>query len=127
MTDPDAPYGMNIINSKNTTTTNTKNHNYTHWIYLQDMRNKNTTSTILFKYAPPSPPYGIHRYQFKLYDVTNVSLTTLDTLKKNINNTLDRNIDYISNLSNLNNLNNKNIKPIGKFQYRVNSGKAPIT
>ena len=129
MTDPDAPYGM----PNTTTTTNTKNHTYTHWIYLQDMRNKNNTSTILFKYAPPSPPYGIHRYQFKLYDVTNVSLTTLDTLKKNINNTLDRNIDYISKLSKLSNLNNKNnknnksLQPIVKFQYRVNSGKAPIT
>ena len=123
MTDPDAPYGM----PNTTTTTNTKNHTYTHWIYLQDMRNKNNTSTILFKYAPPSPPYGIHRYQFKLYDVTNVSLTTLDTIKKNINNTLDRNIDYISKLSKLNNKNNKSLQPIVKFQYRVNSGKAPIT
>ena len=132
MTDPDAPYGITNTNTTNTTNnttnkSNTKNHTYTHWIYLQDMRNKNNTSTILFKYAPPSPPYGIHRYQFRLYDFTNVSLTTLDTLKKNINNTLDRNIDYISNLSNLNNKNNKNIKPIGKFQYRVNSGKATIT
>jgi phosphatidylethanolamine-binding protein (PEBP) family uncharacterized protein len=122
MTDPDAPYGM-----QNTITTNTKNHTYTHWIYLQDMRNKNNTSTILFKYAPPSPPYGIHRYQFNLYDITNVSQMILDTLKKNINNSLDRNIDYLSTISTINNKNNKSLQPIVKFQYRVNSGKSPLT
>jgi phosphatidylethanolamine-binding protein (PEBP) family uncharacterized protein len=117
MTDPDAPYGMT-----HSTLSNTKNHTYTHWVYLQDMRkksntNKSTNTTkILFTYAPPSPPYGIHRYQFKLYDVTHVSPITLDTIKKNISNTLDRNIDYISN---------KTLKPIAQFQYKVNSGKSP--
>jgi len=119
MTDPDAPYGMK--NSNNTTNkTNTKNHTYTHWIYLQDMRKKpNTnTTTILVPYAPPSPPYGVHRYQIKLYDMTNVLPITLDTIKKNINNTLDRNIDYI---------NNKTLKPIRQVEYRVNSGKLPTT
>ena len=117
MTDPDAPYGMS-----NNNTSNAKNHTYTHWIFLQDIRKKsntnkstNTTKT-LFTYAPPSPPYGIHRYQFKLYDVTNVSPITLDTIKKNINNSQDRNIDYISN---------KTLKPIAEFQYKVNSGKSP--
>ena len=122
MTDPDAPYGMsNTNNTKtNNTKSNSKNHTYTHWIYLQDMRkkqkNSSTPSTILFQYAPPSPPYGIHRYQFKLYDITTISLTTLDTLKKNINNSLDRNIDYISSI---------NLIPIVQFQYKVNSGKSP--
>lgn len=131
MTDPDAPYGMrntrNTNKNKLSSTNSHTNHTYTHWIYLQDMRKKqknntnaNTNnpkpSTILFQYAPPSPPYGIHRYQFKLYDVTTIPLTTLDTLKKNINNTLDRNIDYISSI---------NLIPIVQFQYRVNSGKSP--
>jgi phosphatidylethanolamine-binding protein (PEBP) family uncharacterized protein len=129
MTDPDAPYGMTNTNTNNTKS-NSKNHTYTHWIYLQDMRKKTNTkntnkatnkgtnkATILFPYAPPSPPYGIHRYQFKLYDITTLSLTTLDTLKKNINNSLDRNIDYISSI---------NLIPIVQFQYRVNSGKASI-
>ena len=126
MTDPDAPYGMSNNKTSNNNTSNTKNHTYTHWIYLQDMRkkpnttntNKNSNSKILFTYAPPSPPYGIHRYQFKLYDMSNVSPTTLDTIKKNINNTLDRNIDYISN---------KTLKPISQVEYRVNSGKSSTT
>ena len=115
MTDPDAPYGMS-----NNNTSNAKNHTYTHWIYLQDMRKKSNTNTttILVPYAPPSPPYGIHRYQIKLYDMSNVSLTTLDTIKKNINNTLDRNIDYI---------NNKTLKSIRQVEYRVNSGKSSTT
>jgi phosphatidylethanolamine-binding protein (PEBP) family uncharacterized protein len=136
MTDPDAPYGM--VNTKNTNTakttnkttnktnsnTSTKNHTYTHWIYLQDMRNKSNTITSLMPYTQPSPPYGIHRYQIKLYDVSNVSQMILDTLKKNINNTLDRNIDYISNLNKLNIINNtKKLKPIVQLQYKVNSGK----
>jgi phosphatidylethanolamine-binding protein (PEBP) family uncharacterized protein len=146
MTDPDAPYGM--VNTKNTNKTNnntktntksainnTKNHTYTHWIYLQDMKNKSNTSTntitSLMPYTPPSPPYGIHRYQFKLYDMSNVSQMILDTLKKNINNVLDRNIDYISNLNNINNINTMNnkkkLKPIVQFQYRVNSGKLATT
>jgi len=152
MTDPDAPYGM--VNKKNTNNTkinnntktntksainNTNNHTYTHWIYLQDMRTKHKTNTnsksntitSLMPYTPPSPPYGIHRYQFKLYDMSNVSQMILDTLKKNINNVLDRNIDYISNLNNINNINTMNnkkkLKPIVQFQYRVNSGKLATT
>lgn len=123
MTDPDAPYGMlnNTTIKKNTkkNISSKKNHTYTHWIYLQDMRKKtkntrntrntrNTTNnqTTLVPYGPPSPPYGIHRYQFKLYDATNVSQTILDTLKNNINTT--------------------KLKPIYQIQYRVNSGKSSI-
>ena len=122
MTDPDAPYGKQNTTTNTKTKTNltnkttSKNHTYTHWIYLQDMRNKtnSNSTTILFPYAPPSPPYGIHRYEFRLYDVSNISSMVLDTLKNNISNTLDRNIDYLSNFNNL--------KPIIKFQYKVNSG-----
>jgi phosphatidylethanolamine-binding protein (PEBP) family uncharacterized protein len=134
MTDPDAPYGMKKTNTMNNSI-NT-NHTYTHWIYLQDMRNKSKTNTnsttnattILLPYAPPSPPYGIHRYQFNLYNVSNVSQMILDTLKNNISNTLDRNIDYVSNLNNLSKMNNtKKLKPIVQIQYKVNSGKLPTT
>ena len=132
MTDPDAPSGMKInMNQKKNNLT--KNHTYTHWVYLQDMRkktstnstnntNNNTTSTnktILVPYAPPTPPAGIHRYQFKLYDITNVSQTILDTLKnKSIKYTPDRNIYYRKYLKEL-----KKYKINTLFQYKVDSGK----
>ena len=115
MTDPDAPYGVKI-NKSNLNNPTKKNHTYTHWVYLQDMR-KTNTSTSLVPYSPPTPPYGIHRYQFKLYDVTNVSQTILDTLKQNIN-SIDRNTYYRNNLKNLIKFKIKSI-----FQYKVNSGK----
>ena len=127
MTDPDAPYGVKI-NKSNLNNPTKKNHTYTHWVYLQDMRNRtyttnttinNITTTNLIPYAPPTPPYGIHRYQFKIYDVTNVSQTILDTLKQNVN-SLDRNTYYIKKLKTKSLIKYK-IKSI--FQYRVNSGK----
>jgi phosphatidylethanolamine-binding protein (PEBP) family uncharacterized protein len=131
MTDPDAPYGMNTNNNINTTNTTTKNHTYTHWVYLQEMRNTkntNTTNTTntkieLVPYAPPTPPFGIHRYQFKLYDISNLQQSILDTLKKNsMNNNLkkklDRNTYYRNNLKKL-----KKNKLNTEFEYLVNSGK----
>jgi phosphatidylethanolamine-binding protein (PEBP) family uncharacterized protein len=120
MTDPDAPSGMKInINQKKNNLT--KNHTYTHWVYLQDMRkiNSTTNKTVLVPYAPPTPPVGIHRYQFRLYDITNVSQTILDTLKNNsIKHTPDRNIYYRKYLQEL-----KKYKINTMFQYKVNSGK----
>ncbi len=125
MTDPDAPYGIHM---------KIKNHTYTHWVYLQDMRKKTSTNstnstnntttstnkTILIPYAPPTPPAGIHRYQFKLYDITNVSQTILDTLKnKSIIYTPDRNIYYRKYLQEL-----KKYKINTLFQYKVDSGKS---
>lgn len=124
MTDPDAPYGI--------TPTEKKNHTYTHWVYLQDMRQRNSTNTntntttntntnitILVPYSPPTPPFGIHRYQFRLYDITNVSQTILDTLKNNsINNNPDRNIYYKKDLKKL-----SKYKINTLFQYKVDSGK----
>ena len=123
MTDPDAPYGMKKTNTMNNSI-NT-NHTYTHWVYLQDMRNKDTNNIsipnkILVPYSPPSPPYGIHRYQFKIYDVTNLPQTILDTLKNNTNRNTNRNIDYIEKLKQY------KLKPIVQFQYKVNSGKLPV-
>ena len=120
MTDPDAPNGM----ANTTNTTNITNHTYTHWVYLQDMRNTNqnknqTKNRVLVKYAPPSPPYGIHRYQFQLYDITNLSPTILATLKNNSNNNnIDRNTYYENKLKQLN-----EYKINKSFQYKVNSGK----
>ena len=118
MTDPDAPYGIHM---------KIKNHTYTHWVYLQDMRKRNSTNTntstnktILVPYAPPTPPFGIHRYQFRLYDITNVSQTILDTLKNNsIKHTPDRNIYYRKYLQEL-----KKYKINTMFQYKVDSGKS---
>jgi len=123
MTDPDAPSGMKInINQKKNNLT--KNHTYTHWVYLQDMRassstNNKTNKTFLVPYSPPTPPVGIHRYQFRLYDITNVSQNILDTLKNNsIKHTPDRNIYYRKYLQEL-----KKYKINTMFQYKVDSGK----
>jgi phosphatidylethanolamine-binding protein (PEBP) family uncharacterized protein len=108
-----------------TNTTNTTNRTYTHWVYLQDMRDtiqlKNQTKNrVLVKYAPPSPPNGIHRYQFQLYDITNLPQTILATLKnnKNRNNNINRSTYYENNLKQLN-----EYKINKSFQYKVNSGK----
>ena len=120
MTDPDAPSGMKInINQKKNNLT--KNHTYTHWVYLQDMRASSSTNnkTVLVPYAPPTPPFGIHRYQFRLYDITNVSQSILDTLKNNsIKYTPDRNTYYKKYLKKL-----KKYKINTMFQYKVDSGK----
>ena len=127
MTDPDAPNGVKRTLTNSTQTQQQKNHTYTHWVYLQDMRKKNNntsnksqTAQIIIPYAPPTPPYGIHRYQFKIYDVTNVSQTILDTLKNKINNinAPDRNIYYRNNLKKL-----IKYKINTLFQYKVNSNK----
>jgi phosphatidylethanolamine-binding protein (PEBP) family uncharacterized protein len=64
MIDPDAPYGENAENAKN------KNNGYIHLVYIQTNKSK----IIYVPYAPPSPPMGIHRYQFNLYDITNKSI-----------------------------------------------------
>ena len=125
MTDPDAPYGVNT-----TMNTTKNNHTYTHWVYLQEMRNTKNTNTIntkntkieLVPYAPPTPPFGIHRYQFKLYDISNLQQSILDTLKKNsmnnnLKNKIDRNTYYRNNLKKL-----KKYKLKTDFEYLVNSG-----
>ena len=125
MTDPDAPYGVNT-----TMNTTKNNHTYTHWVYLQEMRNTKNTNTIntkntkieLVPYAPPTPPFGIHRYQFKLYDISNLQQSILDTLKKNsmnnnLKNKIDRNTYYKNNLKKL-----KKYKLKTDFEYLVNSG-----
>ena len=122
MTDPDAPYGVNT-----TMNTTKNNHTYTHWVYLQEMRNTKNTNTTntkieLVPYAPPTPPFGIHRYQFKLYDISNLQQSILDTLKKNsmnnnLKNKIDRNTYYRNNLKKL-----KKYKLKTDFEYLVNSG-----
>ena len=122
MTDPDAPNGIQT----NMTNPAKKNNTYTHWVYLQDMRKKNNntsnksqTAQIILPYSPPTPPYGIHRYQFHIYDITNLPQTILDTLKNKINNnTPDRNIYYRNNLKKL-----IKYKINTLFQYKVNSNK----
>jgi phosphatidylethanolamine-binding protein (PEBP) family uncharacterized protein len=128
MTDPDAPNGIQQTNK--TMNKSTQNHTYTHWVYLQDMRKQNTTNTsnippptqIIVPYAPPTPPKGIHRYQFKIYDLTNLPQTILDTIKNKINNKIntnpDRNTYYRNNLKKI-----VKYKLNTMFQYKVNSKK----
>ena len=69
MTDPDAPNGKDA----------TDNYRFIHWVYIQIQSKKQ--KVVFVPYTPPSPPKGIHRYQFNLYDITN---KTFDTNPKKI-------------------------------------------
>jgi phosphatidylethanolamine-binding protein (PEBP) family uncharacterized protein len=60
MTDPDAPNGEGQPG----------NHTWTHWVIT--MKNNNMEKVIV-PYAPPSPPRGTHKYEFKIYDAMNIS------------------------------------------------------
>jgi phosphatidylethanolamine-binding protein (PEBP) family uncharacterized protein len=82
MVDPDAP------NGKNNTS---QNHNYVHWIYLQEGNsngnenaNVNSNTYDILPYAPPSPPSGIHRYKFNIYEILLETYETLKNIKSNI-------------------------------------------
>ena len=80
MVDPDAP------NGKNNTS---KNHNYVHWIYLQEGNsnenaNVNSNTYDILPYAPPSPPSGIHRYKFNIYEIPLETYEILKKIKSNI-------------------------------------------
>ena len=76
MTDPDAPNGEDNIDN---------NFTFTHWVFTRKGNDNNTYNEIVL-YVPPSPPRGIHRYQFNLYDV---SLINTNELKVNNNNNAD--------------------------------------
>jgi phosphatidylethanolamine-binding protein (PEBP) family uncharacterized protein len=96
MTDPDAPNGEGKQD----------NFIFTHWVYTQsnidktDKTEKNEKQ-IYVPYSPPTPPKGTHRYQFRLYDIT-------ENKNKNVNvnlnmNNNDNKMNYFSNkLINLN-------------------------
>jgi len=64
MTDPDTPNGKDA----------TDNYRFVHFVYIQIQSKKQ--KVVFVPYAPPSPPKGIHRYQFNLYDITNKSFDT---------------------------------------------------
>lgn len=99
MTDPDAPNGEG----------NQDNFVFTHWVYTQSIidktdkteKNEKQTKIIYVPYSPPTPPKGTHRYQFRLYDIT-------ENKNKNVNVNLNMNdgdnkMNYFSNkLINLN-------------------------
>ncbi len=87
MVDPDAPNGKNNTN---------QNHNYVHWIYLQEGNgngNANSNTYDILQYAPPSPPSGIHRYKFNIYEISLENYETLKNIKSNVVNA-DRNKFY---------------------------------
>jgi len=106
MTDPDAPNGK-----YNTT----NNFTFTHWVYIQ----QNKKTLVYVPYSPPSPPSGIHRYQFNLYDVTDIGMQNLNYLK--FNNDVDNRTNYYNNkLKKIKNLNNKKIYfDVNTTQYIV--------
>lgn len=111
MVDPDAP------NGKNNTS---KNHNYVHWIYLQEgnsngngNENINSNKYDILPYSPPSPPSGIHRYKFNIYEISLETYETLKNIKSNIVNT-DRS-NFYDNFFNTY-INNKLIS-LYEFEY----------
>ena len=65
MTDPDAPNGKGAAG----------NHVWTHWVLIlssgtgTDGRATSTGARVIVPYAPPSPPRGRHRYEFRLYGI----------------------------------------------------------
>ena len=67
MTDPDAPNGEG----------NPNNFVFTHLVYIKSDKAK----IIYVPYSPPTPPQGIHRYQFNLYDITNKSFDSSSPVK----------------------------------------------
>lgn len=67
MTDPDAPNGEG----------NQDNFIFTHLVYIKSDKAK----IIYVPYSPPTPPKGIHRYQFNLYDITNKSFDSSSPVK----------------------------------------------
>jgi phosphatidylethanolamine-binding protein (PEBP) family uncharacterized protein len=66
MYDPDAPNGEG----------HPDNHNYVHWIFIQNGSNGSNTGisgrkTIL-EYQQPNPPIGTHRYIFNIYNANGI-------------------------------------------------------
>ena len=66
LTDPDAPNGESKDNQIIKT-----NKTYTHWVFTQQGTDNTLLSphTEYVKYAPPTPPRGVHRYVFTLYSI----------------------------------------------------------
>lgn len=115
MTDPDAPNGEG----------NSSNFVYTHWVYIQTKAIK----MVYVPYSPPSPPGGIHRYQFNLYDITN-KLANNISAKMNATdlNVLRLSKDELAKTDARKNYNDKlesflklNFKKLFTIQYKVNS------
>jgi phosphatidylethanolamine-binding protein (PEBP) family uncharacterized protein len=132
MTDPDAPDG--IEKQKNKT-----NKVFVHWVYIQMKLNTADEKRIIFiPYTAPSPPKGIHRYQFRLYDITNKIVSTesapvkisgndvlLLRLSKEELNKTDFRFNYVKNLYNFFQILNPNtvneFKTLDSIQYKVSS------
>jgi hypothetical protein len=85
MYDPDAPNGKDSKDSSN-------NHIYIHWMftrkYTQTIPTAQTapTDTIILPYTTPSPPSGMHRYEFHIYDMNvipaNININILKNIKQ---------------------------------------------
>jgi|688.fasta_scaffold405671_2 phosphatidylethanolamine-binding protein (PEBP) family uncharacterized protein len=102
MTDPDAPNGLE---------NKLGNFTYTHLVFTRNGNDNNTYNEIV-PYAPPSPPRGTHKYQFNLYDVSQINT---DGLK--VNNKLDRTKYFITTLQLF--IKNNLIKLLFQFQFIV--------
>lgn len=101
LTDPDAPNGEG----------QTGNHIWTHWVAT--IKN-NILGNLIVPYAPPSPPRGTHRYEFKLYDTS-----ILNGLPSSLADSDERGNYYNNHLAKL--IAGKPV--VAGMRYKVNSGK----
>ena len=81
MYDPDAPNGKDNKNSSN--------YIYIHWMFTRKYTQTAQTAptdTIILPYTTPSPPSGMHRYEFHIYDMNvipaNININILKNIKQ---------------------------------------------
>lgn len=106
MTDPDAPHGEGNQSQGN--------HTYTHWIYIYPFPDKNP----ILKYAPPTPPEGIHRYEFNVYIMDQEQI---QEIKNIVNNVANNRSNYYEQMAMKNILKNSRKIDDVSFTFKVSA------